>query len=131
MSGKAILIVDDDEKVLEALKDILEVEGYTVRVARNGASALREVDSDPPDLVITDINMPDMEGIELIRKLAGHTQRIPVIAISGDPLGSRFLKAARLLGAVDTLLKPFSIVEIREKVSAALSNTGRPTDSGE
>ena len=131
MSGKTILIVDDDEKVLEALKDILEVEGYTLRVARNGASALREVDSDPPDLMITDINMPDMEGIELMRKLAGRTHSIPVIAISGDPLGSRFLKAARLLGAVDTLLKPFSIVDIREKVSAALSNTGRPTGNGE
>jgi DNA-binding NtrC family response regulator len=130
MKGQTILVVDDEEKVLAALKDILESEGYTVRVARNGVSALRQVDSDPPELVITDINMPDMEGIEFIQKLAGRTDKIPIIAISGDPLGSKFLKAARLLGAVDSLQKPFSIADIREKVTAALSNARRFTDHG-
>jgi CheY-like chemotaxis protein len=69
--------------------------------------------------------MPDVEGIELIRNLAKRNRKVPVIAISGDPVGTKFLKAARLLGAVDTLRKPFSIAELREKVSSALAG-GKP-----
>jgi DNA-binding response OmpR family regulator len=120
MKEKTILIIDDDEKVLEAIKDVLETDGYVVHTAPDGASGIRCFDVDPPDLVITDINMPDVEGIELIRHLARRTEKIPIIAMSGDPVGSKFLKAARLLGAVDTLLKPFSTAELRDKMAAAL-----------
>ena len=120
MKEKTVLIIDDDEKVLEAIKDVLETDSYVVRTASDGASGIRCFDADPPDLVITDINMPDVEGIELIRTLAKRDRKVPVIAMSGDPVGSKFLKAARLLGAVDTLLKPFSTAELRDKVAAAL-----------
>jgi DNA-binding response OmpR family regulator len=123
MKEKTILIIDDDAQVLEAIKDVLEIEGYVVRTAPDGASGIRSFDADPPDLVITDINMPDVEGIELIRHLARGHRKVPVIAMSGDPVGTKFLKAARLLGAVDTLLKPFSIAELREKVAAAMGKS--------
>ena len=125
MDARTVLIIDDDQKVLEALKDVLETDNYIVHTARDGASGIRSFDSDSPDLVITDINMPDVEGIELVRNLAKRNRKVPVIAISGDPVGANFLKAARLLGAVDTLLKPFSIAELREKVSSALAG-GKP-----
>jgi DNA-binding response OmpR family regulator len=128
MKAQKILIIDDDEKVLEALKDVLETNGYVVHTAGNGAAGIRSFDADPPDLVITDINMPDVEGIELIRNLAKRNRKVPVIAISGDPVGTKFLKAARLLGAVDTLLKPFSIAELREKVAAAIGK--KPPSEG-
>jgi DNA-binding response OmpR family regulator len=131
MKAKTILIIDDDEKVLEAIKDVLETESYVVNTAGNGISGIRSFDSDPPDLVITDINMPEVEGIELIRNLAKRNRKVPVIAVSGDPVGKKFLKAARLLGAVDTLLKPFSIAELRDKVSSALGGRKQtPPENG-
>jgi len=129
MTRQSILVVDDDEKVLEAVKDVLEAEGYVVHITLAGASGIRLFESDPPDLVITDINMPDMEGIELIRELSRRRKGVPIIAISGDPVGTKFLKAARLLGAVDTLLKPFSIAELRDKVATALGES-TPSEGG-
>jgi len=124
-TARTILIIDDEEKVLQALKDVLEADNYVVHTAGNGVSGIRSFEADPPDLVITDINMPDVEGIELIRNLAKRSRKVPIIAISGDPVGTKFLKAARLLGAVDTVLKPFSFAELREKVSSALAG-GKP-----
>lgn len=122
----SILIIDDDPKVLEALTDTLSQTGYSIRTAVDGASGIRCFEAHPPDLVITDINMPDVEGIELIRRLARSNRRVPVIAISGDPVGSQFLKAARLLGAVETLLKPFSAAELQQKIRAALAAGPQP-----
>ena len=129
MKRQSILVVDDDEKVLKAVKDVLETEGYVVHITPTGASGIRLFESDPPDLVITDIVMPDMEGIELVRELSRRRKGVPIIAISGNPVGTKFLTAARLLGAVDTLLKPFSITDLRDKVAAALGESA-PSEGG-
>ncbi len=126
MVSKSVLIVDDDERILMTIKDILEARSYTVIVARDGATALSLFDAAPVDLVITDINMPEMEGIELLRHLTRRQKAVPILVMSGDPVGERFLKAARLLGAVDAIFKPFSIAELLHKVENALSSAELP-----
>jgi CheY-like chemotaxis protein len=125
MKKKTIIVVEDEEIVLTAVKDTLESAGYSVAVATNGKQAIGLIDKLAPDLVITDINMPEVEGIELIRSLSRRTPRIPVIAMSGDAVGAKFFQAARLLGAVDTLAKPFAASELRQKIQAALETGSR------
>ena len=119
--SKKILIIDDDERILTSLQDVLAQEGYILSIAKNGKEGLRQSEKINPDLVITDIIMPDIEGIELIRAIRKRNVNIPIIAMSGDLIGQKFLKAARLLGAIDTLLKPFTAKELKNKINKALS----------
>jgi len=116
-----ILIVDDDEKILQSIKDILEQEQYEISIAKTGREGLKQFDTVNPSLVITDIIMPDMEGIELIKSIRKKNKHIPIIAMSGDILGQRFLQASKLLGAIDTMQKPFTGTQLREKISSAIS----------
>ncbi len=111
-----ILVVDDDEMVLASVGDILQLQGYNVHTASNGRQGLEQFEAVKPDLIISDIIMPEMEGIEFVRELSRLNPDIPLIVMSGDPLGREFLRAARLLGAVDTLLKPFTGEQLLEKV---------------
>ena len=67
--AKKILIIDDDERICTSLQDILEQEGYILSTANNGKEGLKQCERYNPDLIITDIIMPDMEGIELIRAI--------------------------------------------------------------
>ena len=119
--SKKILIIDDDERILTSLQDILAQEGYILSIASNGKEGLKKCETGEPDLIITDIIMPDIEGIELIRAIRRGNVNIPIIAMSGDFIGQKFLKAARLFGAIDTLLKPFSAKELKDKINRALS----------
>lgn len=119
--SKKILIIDDDERILTSLQDILAQEGYILSIASNGKEGLKKCETGELDLIITDIIMPDIEGIELIRAIRRGNVNIPIIAMSGDFIGQKFLKAARLFGAIDTLLKPFSAKELKDKINRALS----------
>lgn len=76
---KRILVVDDEEHICELYKRDLEDEGYAVSVARSGKEALSVVEADPPDLIVLDIQMPGMDGIETLERLIGGDKRIPVI----------------------------------------------------
>jgi CheY-like chemotaxis protein len=113
-----ILVVDDDEHVLTLLTNLLRRSGFDVVQAANGFKALRLLESMPVDLVITDLVMPDMEGIETIRRLraAGMTR---IIAISGSGMG--YLDYAAKLGASTTLAKPFAPPEIVDAVQQLLA----------
>lgn len=119
--SKKILIIDDDERILTSLQDILAQQGYILSIANNGKEGLKKFETGELDLIITDIIMPDIEGIELIRAIRRRNVNIPIIAMSGDFIGQKFLKAARLFGAIDTLLKPFSAKELKDKINRALS----------
>lgn len=116
-----ILVVDDDEKILQSIKDVLEHRQYEICIAKTGREGLKQFEMVNPNLVITDIIMPDMEGIELIKSIKKKNKNIPIIAMSGDIVGQRFLRASRLLGAIDTLQKPFTGKQLEEKISSALS----------
>lgn len=103
-----ILVVEDDAQVRRMLRLTLMRAGHEVAEAADGAEGLRRCAERAPDLVITDIIMPDMEGLETVRRLRDERPALPVIAISGGgqlaPQG--YLDLARKLGARETFTKP-------------------------
>jgi CheY-like chemotaxis protein len=107
----AILIIDDDRQMRRLLIRILNGPGHTVHEAQDGRGGIALFQQHHPALVITDIVMPDMEGIETILALRKAEPDLPIIAISGgsDPL---YLKAAATLGATAALAKPFAANEL-------------------
>jgi two-component system, response regulator, stage 0 sporulation protein F len=76
---KRILVVDDEKHICELYRSELEDEGYRVTVANSGAEALAEVEGNPPDLIVLDVQMPGMDGIETLEKLLGRDKGIPII----------------------------------------------------
>ncbi len=117
---KTILVVDDEEQVRQAVSDILEEDGYGVVTAVDGKDGLKKNKQFSPDVVITDIIMPDMEGIELLKALHKENTKTPIIVMSGNAVGSKFLHVAKLMGAKASLLKPFSKTEIITAVKEVL-----------
>jgi CheY-like chemotaxis protein len=101
------LIVDDDAKIRDFLRSVLEAQGYLVQETSDGREALSKIAQNCPDVVLTDIVMPDVEGIELIRMIRKVTPNLRIIAMSGASDG--YLHAARALGADATIQKPIDI----------------------
>jgi len=114
--GSRVLVVDDDPDILDALSEILEVEGYQVDRARNGREALQRLEQKLPDLVLLDLMMPVMDGWEFARSL-GPDARPPIIVLSADRNVS--LKA-REIGALGWLAKPFELSELLAAVRRAV-----------
>lgn len=114
-----ILIIDDEDPIRRLLRTALERDGHEVRDAGDGRDGLRMHGEDPADLVITDLVMPDQEGMETIRGVRAVTPHVPVVAISGGGRGDAggYLKVAELIGASASLQKPFTLPEIRRVVS--------------
>ena len=119
---KRILLVDDDEGIRKALSGALRDAGYVVEEASNGAIALKSYGRAPSDLVITDLVMPDREGLETIRELRRRYSGVRIIAISGGGSGDPFdyLESAAAFGANRTIAKPFSRDEILSTVAEVL-----------
>ena len=117
-----ILLLDDDPELCSTLRDRLEMEGYDVQTASDGRLGLRLYHESPVDLVITDVLMPEMDGLEVIRVLAGTPSPPLMIAMSGG--GSRdlgFLVEAAEFGATRTLPKPFLLNDLVRLVKELLS----------
>src|SRR5512133_1365223 len=109
-----ILIIDDEEMIREGLMITLEMEGFEVKICNDGKEAMKIIPEFKPEIIITDIIMPDVDGIEVIISLRKLDKPPKIIAISG---GGRIsagdhLKSARQLGAACTLTKPFSSKEL-------------------
>lgn len=117
-----ILIADDQEKIRQMLKSLFEQYNYTVSIAANGKEALNLFRSQPFDLVITDILMPDMEGIETIRELKKLDPKVKIIAMSGggSVRAMEYLRMAGMLGALRTIEKPFNVREMLDAVGFCL-----------
>src|SRR5208282_4812875 len=109
MAPQSILVVDDDDLMRSALHTTLSDAGYAVVGAADGRSAIKAFDHVAFDLVVTDLIMPETDGLELIAFLKKRHPSIPVVAISGGGLmrADYNLKFARALGAKAILLKPF------------------------
>ncbi len=119
----SILIIDNEPGIRTLLRTVFEGAGHTVAEATNGREGVALYRQQPVDLVITDIHMPEMNGLELILELTRQFLNVRVIAISGG-LGENTsaLDVAKLLGARQTLQKPFSIATIRSAVEYELAH---------
>ena len=117
--AKQILVVDDEDRIRQSLNGILKDEGYEVLEAKDGSQALKQVESDPPDLVLLDIWMPGMDGMEVLEKMKGQIPNLPVIMISGHGNIELAVKAVKL-GAYDFIEKPLSLEKVLLTVNNAL-----------
>jgi CheY-like chemotaxis protein len=120
MSSVNILIVDDDHEASHRLADVLAATGHLTRVAGNGFEGLREVASDPPDIILLDVEMPILDGIEMAEALAirrAGKPSIPIVLISATRDLERI---ARLVGTTYYLRKPFGISQVISLVNEAL-----------
>jgi two-component system, OmpR family, KDP operon response regulator KdpE len=111
-----ILVVDDEPQILRAMRINLRARQYDVAVAADGTSALRDAAKLRPDLVVLDLGLPDIDGVEVIHRLRGWTQ-IPIIVLSGRT-GSQDKVEALDAGADDYVTKPFSIDELIARIRA-------------
>ncbi len=120
-----ILVVDDDASVLSLFGQFLEGEGYSVALAPDGGEGLRLLKQQKPDLIITDIMMPEMDGLELLMNIKKQQLGIPVIAISGGMKirPANFLPQARKLGAHRVFIKPIELSELLNAVQELLSKS--------
>jgi DNA-binding response OmpR family regulator len=114
-----ILVIDDEAALRRLVARILRAEGHAVREAPNGREGLRLFREARPDLVITDIVMPDQEGIETILELRREEPDFPILAISGGGEGI-YLRMAAGVGATETLAKPFGADELVAAVEKLL-----------
>ena len=114
-----LLIVEDDDSMAVALKDGFEYEGHQVSVARDGASGLELARRDPPDVLILDVMLPKMSGLDVCREIRREGSRLPILMLTAR--GQEIDKVLGLkLGADDYVTKPFGFLELAARVEALL-----------
>ncbi len=123
-----ILIIDDDPTIQNVFSQFLEKEGYEVLQAENGKEGIERIQSHRPDLIITDIMMPEMDGLEILLHIRNTHEDIPVIAISGGmrSLPINFLHQAQLFGARYVFEKPVPLDVLRNAVEELASPPDAP-----
>jgi CheY-like chemotaxis protein len=119
----AILVTDDDDEFRHVVRAILEGAGHSVTEASDGAEALRQIERERPDVLIADMHMPGMDGLELARTLRKAQDPPALIGVSGNDFAD-MLEMATLLGAGATLAKPFSPAQLLDAVDAVLRSAG-------
>ena len=124
MADRRILIVDDDPVILRLLKVNFEMEGFGVITAENGQAGVDAATQELPDIILLDVMMPGMNGLEAAERLRSQssTQQIPIVFVSAKAQ-SVDVKAGLQAGAVDYVTKPFDPVELVEKVEGLLART--------
>jgi DNA-binding response OmpR family regulator len=123
MSGK-ILVVDDDHEVRMTTRDFLAAKGYSVAVAAGGREALAMLETVNPDVVLLDVAMPDMDGMETLRRLIAARPALPVIMITANAdveITSKVLQ----MGAADYVPKPFDLDYLDQAINIQLSARSR------
>src|SRR3989337_649719 len=118
-----MLVIDDEAAIRDSLRMILEYEDYQFMGAASGQEGIATVQRDRPDLVLLDIKMPGMDGIEVLRKLHAHDETLPVVMISGHGPPATAVEAIRS-GAIDFLDKPLS----SERVIVTVQNVLRQSE---
>lgn len=121
MMRARILVVDDEPQILRVLRPSLTASGYEVREAANGCEALAAIATEPPDLVILDLGLPDMDGKEALRRLRIATNT-PVLVLSARDREAEKI-AALDLGADDYVEKPFAMGELLARIRTALRHS--------
>jgi two-component system KDP operon response regulator KdpE len=122
-----ILVVDDEAQITRVLKTTLSSQGYGIRTASDGEEALQLMKDWTPDLIVTDLRMPNMDGLQLCRHIRTES-RIPIIVLSVK--GEEKIKVEALdAGADDYITKPFSVNELLARVRAALRRATTPPET--
>ena len=121
--GPRVLVVDDDPQLREALSRALELDGYDVTTASNGVKALDAISSARPDVMVLDVMMPYVGGLDVCRTLRDRKDRLPILVLTArDEVGDRV--AGLDAGADDYLTKPFALEELRARLRALLRRAG-------
>ena len=115
-----ILLVDDEPQLLEIIRRLLEIEGYMVTCVTSGTQALETFRNQPIDLILTDIRMPEMDGIEILRRIRDTDPIVPVIVLTGYGSMDLAIRALKDFGAFDFLTKPKGAPELLITVEKAL-----------
>ena len=118
-----MLVVDDDPAIIMALERGFRVEGFAVRSASGGVAALREVELRSPDVMVLDINMPDLDGVSVTRTLRANGEDVPICVVSANDEVSHRV-AALEAGADDYMVKPFALPELVARLRALLRRAG-------
>jgi two-component system nitrogen regulation response regulator NtrX len=129
LTKERILIVDDEKNIVTSLQEILIDEGYDIVTAEDGLDALEMVQSEPPDLVLLDIWIPGMDGIEVLQAIKTYHPEIEVLVMSGHGTIDTAVKATKL-GAYDFIEKPFSLNQLVLSVEKALKQKGKTDGIG-
>jgi DNA-binding response OmpR family regulator len=129
MNKARVLIVDDEPQVVSIVKAYLERDGYQVTVARNGSDALKEFMRAVPDLVVLDVMLPTVDGLDVLREIR-RTSQVPVIMLTARAESEDKLIGLEL-GADDYVTKPFSPRELNARVKAVLRRSQRPPAGAE
>jgi two-component system, OmpR family, response regulator MprA len=121
-AGPQVLVVDDDPQLREALTRALELDDYRVSTASNGVKALESVTQHRPDVMILDVMMPYVGGLDVCRTLRSRKDKLPILVLTArDEVGDRV--AGLDAGADDYLTKPFALEELRARLRALLRRT--------
>jgi two-component system response regulator FixJ len=123
---RRVVVIDDDEAVLDSLRVLLEAEGLEVETFERAGAFLQRAAGTPPGCLVTDVRMPEMDGLELLRALSARGSLPPVIVITGHGEVSMAVQAMKL-GARDCIEKPFDPRALLASVRDALT-AGRPAD---
>jgi len=117
-----VIVIDDDPTILKVLEGMLKRAGHTVRSAQNGMEGLRLFNERAPNLLITDIIMPEKDGMQIIAEIRRTARDIKIIAISGgaDFIPDHYLDTAQLFGADHILKKPFNLEELTAAIDSLL-----------
>ncbi|HLI57190.1 MAG TPA: response regulator transcription factor, partial [Actinomycetota bacterium] len=123
-----ILVVDDEAALVEAVRARLMSEGYDVRVAADGPSALAQVQAERPDLVVLDLMLPGLGGTELLQRIRRRTQQVPILVLTAREATEEKVRNFEA-GADDYLTKPFAFAELVIRVKALLRRGPVPRSS--
>ncbi|MER6910508.1 response regulator transcription factor [Streptomyces sp. NPDC000594] len=124
-----VLVVEDEPQLVRALEINLRARRYEVDTAPDGATALRLAAEDSPDIVLLDLGLPDIDGIEVIRRLRGRS-RVPIIVVSARRTTEEKVEALEA-GADDYLTKPFGMDELVARIRAAARRAERASPAGD
>jgi two-component system OmpR family response regulator len=123
-----VLVVDDEPAIVDAVATTLRYEGFEVKEAQNGRSALAMAQDAPPDLIVLDIMLPDLDGLEVTRRLRQDGVRTPVLFLTAkDALEDKVMGLT--VGGDDYVTKPFALAEVVARVRAILRRTGRDSET--
>ena len=130
MQPRSILLIDDNDQIRTLLRRVLEEAGYFVIDAANGRERLRQFRQAPVALVITDLLMPDSDGLEVTMTLRRESPHVKIIALTGGSGEPNLLEVAKLLGAHRTMKKPIEMTELLEAVQQELQEGPRQKEPG-